>query len=101
MKLKPVELTASDDQKVIITGAVTLKVTDVKSSCYNVANYKLSAAKDAEKLLAEAVMITPAEKLPAEKSQMEVNLQNLLNKITLAWGVETVGFNITDIKLAE
>lgn len=101
MPLKPAEPTTADGQKVTITCTITLMVTDVKASCYNVANYKLSAAKEAQQLLTEAIMITPAASLAAEQSQIEVNLQNLLNKTTLLWGVETTGFDITDTKLAE
>lgn len=100
IKLMPLKFKAADGRDMTITMTATLMVTDVGASCYKVDNYKMRASEAAGNILQDIAETFPPENLLAEKAQLEVNLQNLLDKTTRLFGVETTGFEITDIKFA-
>lgn len=98
LKLKPLKLKTADGRGLAVSAAATFKVADVKASCYNVDNYKFRASEALESALKDIAATFSAESLVLRKAQIEVNVQNLLDKITTAWGIETVNFEITNLE---
>lgn len=98
IELMPIDVKTEDGRTVGIGSAVVVKISNAKTFFYGQEDLTSVVSQSVTKVLRETAGTIPVANLKNSQAYIEKHVQRTVNRITMAAGVMTIFFEITDIK---